>query len=222
MAVPRVWLKLGPVLWRHVGYASLGTSQTRFDLFCLVGWCSAPSPRSSRADLERSTKSPVAVCQSSRAMESEAAEVSPSPSATVNPGNRLKNALTKARRDRANNASKVSVTGTDNSSEGNGTGVRNSIESLIDKSRQSSLDDGSSRVKLAKLIPGLKKRKKKRQEAAELAEQQDLEEEGDRGRRHSEQPATAASLNPTGVNESHSSLGDEENSLMTVDSDTES
>ena len=154
-------------------------------------------------------------------MESEAAEVSPSPSTTVNPGNRLKNALSKSRRDRANNTSKVSVTGTDNSSEGNGTGIRNSIDSLMDKSRQSSLDDGSSRVKLAKLIPGHKKRKKKRQEAAELAEQQDLEEE-DRGRRLSEQPATAASLNPGAVNESHSSLGDEGNSLITVDSDTES
>ena len=155
-------------------------------------------------------------------MESEAAEVSPSPSATMNPGNRLKNALSKSRRDRANNASKISVTGTDNSSEGNGTGVRNSIDSLMDKSRQSSLDDGSSRVKLAKLIPGHKKRKKKRQEAAQLAEQQDLEEEEDRGRRLSEQPATAASLNPAAVNESHSSLGDERNSLITVDSDTES
>ena len=153
-------------------------------------------------------------------MESEAAEVSPSPSATVNPGNRLKNALSKSRRDRANNASKVSVAGTDHSSDGNGTGVRNSVDSLIDKSRQSSLDDGSSRVKLAKLIPGHKKRKKKRQEAAELAEQQDLEEEEDRGRRLNEQPATAASL--TAVNESHSSLGDEGNSLITVDSDTES
>ena len=152
-------------------------------------------------------------------MESEAAEVSPSPSGTGNTGNRLKSVLSKARRDRNNNASKVSITGTDNSSDGNGTGVRSSIDSLIDKSRQSSLDDGSSRVKLAKLIPGHNKRKKKRQEAAE---QQGLDDEEDRGRRTSEQPATAASLSPTALNRSHSSLGDEASSLITVDSDAES
>lgn len=155
-------------------------------------------------------------------MESEAAEVSPNPFTKANPGNRLKSVLSKTRRDRNNNASKVSVTGTEDSSEGIGTGVRNSIDSLIDKSRQSSLDDGSSRVKLAKLIPGHKKRKKKRQEAAELAEEQDLEEEEGRGRRTSEQPATAASLSTTAVNRSHSTLGDEASSLITVDSDAES
>ena len=154
-------------------------------------------------------------------MESEAAEVSPNPSTKANPGNRLKSVLSKTRRDRNKNASKVSVTGAEDSSEGNGTGVRNSIDSSIDKSRQSSLDDGSSRVKLAKLIPGHKKRKKKRQEATELAEEQDLEEEG-RGRRTSEQPATAASLSTAAVNRSHSTLGDEASSLITVDSDAES
>ena len=151
-------------------------------------------------------------------MESEAAEVSPAPSATPNTGNRLKSVLSKARKDRKNNASKVSIAGTENSSDGNGTGVRSSIDSLIDKSRQSSVEDGSSRVKLAKLLPGLNKRKKKKQEAAQ---QQDFEEEG-RGRRTSEQPATSASLDSTVLNRSHSSLGDEASSLITVDSDAES
>ena len=155
-------------------------------------------------------------------MESEAAEVSPSPSATINTGNRLKSILSKSRRDHSNNASKVSVTATEDSSEGNGTGVRNSIDSSIDKSRQSSLDDGSSRVKLANLIPGHKKRQKKRQEAAGSVEQQALEDEENRGRPTSEQPATSASLSPTVVNRSHSNLGDEASSLITIDSDAES
>lgn len=152
-------------------------------------------------------------------MESEAAEVSPGPSATLNTGNRLKSVLSKARKDRNKNASKVSIAGTDNSSDGNGTGVRSSIDSLIDKSRQSSLDDGSSRVRLAKLLPGHNKRKKKKQGAAE---QPDYEDEEGRGRRTIEQPATAASLDPTALNRSHSSLGDEASSLVTVDSDAES
>ena len=155
-------------------------------------------------------------------MESEAAEVSPSPSGTVNTGNRLKTVLSKARRDRNANTSKVSIAGTDNSSEGNGTGVRSSIDSQFDKSRQSSLDDGSSRTKFTKLIPGHAKRKKKRQEAAEVAEQREWEDEEERGRRTSEQPATAASLSPTGINRSHSSLADEASSLITIDTDVES
>ena len=153
-------------------------------------------------------------------MESEAAEVSPSPSAQVNTGNRLKGVLSsKVRRNRNNNVSKVSIAATENSSDSPGTGVRSSIESLPDKSRQSSLDDGISRTKLAKLLPGHTKRKKKRQEAAE---QQNYEDEEGRGRRTSEQPATAASLSPTALNRSHSSLGDEASSLITVDSDVES
>ena len=154
-------------------------------------------------------------------METEAGEVSPSPSATINTGNRLKNILSKSRRDRNNNTSRVSVTTTDNSSEGIGAEVRNSIDSSIEKSRQSSLDDGTSRKKLAKLIPGHTKRKKRRQEEAEQ-QGLDEEEEEERGRRPSEQPATAAALSPTAGNRSHSSLGDEANSLITVDSDTES
>ena len=151
-------------------------------------------------------------------MESEAKEASQSPAGT----NRLKSVLSKARRTKKeNNASTVSIAVTEDSSEGPGSGARNSIDSLV-ASRQSSLDDGTS-TKFAKLIPGRVKRKRRKQEAAEAAERQQQEDELGRGRDTSDQIATAAELRPNAPNRSHSTLdGDEGSSLMTVDSDAES
>ena len=151
-------------------------------------------------------------------MESEAKESSQSPS-----GHRLKNVLSKARRGRKDdNASTVSVVPTENSSDGNGPSVRNSIDSVTRASRQSSLDDGSGGATLKKLIPGRAKRKRKKREAAEAAERQQVEEEGGRGRDINDQAATAA-MKPVAVNRSHSTLDDGEgSSLITVDSDAES
>lgn len=150
-------------------------------------------------------------------MESEAKESSQSPAGT----NRLRSVLNKARRGKKeNDASTVSIAVTENSSEDTGSGARDSVDSL-GASRQSSLDDGTGN-KLSKLIPGRAKRKKRKQEAVESAEvQQQLEEEG-RGRDTSDQTATAAALRPDAPNRSHSTLGDEGSSLMTVDSDAES
>ena len=151
-------------------------------------------------------------------MESEAKDTSQSPSGT----NRLRSVLSKARRGRKeNNASTVSIVVTDNSSEGVGSGTRNSTESL-GASRHSSLDDGTG-AKLSKLIPGRMKRKKKKQEAAEAAERQQEEDEEGRGRGTRDQTATAAALSPDALNRSHSTLdGDDGSSLMTVDSDADS
>jgi len=148
-------------------------------------------------------------------MESEARETSQSPAGT----NRLKSVLNKARRGRKdNNASTLSIAVTENSSEGNGPGPRNSTESL-GVSRHSSLDDGAN-AKLTKLIPGLTKRKKRKQEAAEAAQRQQDEDEGGRGRDPSDQTATAAALSP---DRSHNTLdADDGSSLMTVDSDADS
>ena len=149
-------------------------------------------------------------------MEIEAKDSSQSPS-----GNRLKNVLSKTHRARKdNNDSAVSITVTDNSSDGTGSALRNSIDSLRLASRQSSLDDGKAAAKLSKLLPGRSKRKKKKQEAAERQQQE--EEEG-RGRDTVDQTATAAALGPEPGSGSRSPLdGDEGSSLMTVDSDVES
>lgn len=146
-------------------------------------------------------------------MESEARETSQSPAGT----NRLKSVLKKARRGRKdNNASALSIT--ENSSEGNRSGPRNSTESL-GASRHSSLDDGTG-TKLTKLIPGLTKRKKRKQAAAEATQRQQDEDEEGRGRDPSDQTATAAALSP---DRSHSTLdADDGSSLMTVDSDADS
>ena len=151
-------------------------------------------------------------------MESEAKEDSQSPAGT----NRLRSVLSKARRrQKDNNASTASIAVTENSSEGTGSGPRNSIESL-GVSRHSSLDDGAA-AKISKLIPGRAKRKKKKQEAPEALERQQQEDEEGRGRDTNDQPATAAALRPTAPTRSRSTLdADDGSSLMTVDSDAES
>ena len=140
-------------------------------------------------------------------------EASPAPSERG-----LKGMLAKARRSRKDNSSTTSVNGTDNSSEIHG--VRNSVDSLLDKalpSRHSSLDDGKSTAgdKLAKLVPSrIKKKRRERKEA----EQQQYEEDrgrslGDRGRASVDRESHSGQQSP----------GDDgDSSLITMDSDIES
>ncbi|KAL8802584.1 MAG: hypothetical protein Q9200_006539 [Gallowayella weberi] len=153
-------------------------------------------------------------------MDSDAKEVSPEPSTRG-----LKSVLSKARRGGKNNASKVSINGTDNSGS-----IRSSIDSTNDKfrpSRNPSLDDALSTNNsgsISKLIPNrISKKRKERKIAKQAAqEQEDLdaqEEEQGRGRSISEQAATAAAPLPT--KRSPSKLA-EEASLLTNDSDEES
>lgn len=130
---------------------------------------------------------------------------------------RIKNVINKARRGTKDDTATPSISIHDTSSEALSTTVRSSLDSLGDRaraSRQPSLDDGSGAKKLAKLVPGHKKRVKKRQEAAE---QQLAEEEGvRRGRSISDQTATSAE--PAPRNLSRTTLDDGESSLLTVDS----
>ncbi len=129
----------------------------------------------------------------------------------------LKGVLAKARRSRKDNSSTPSVNGTDNSSEGQG--IRNSVDSLLDKalpSRHSSIDDEKSSAgdKLSKLIPA--RIQKKRRERKEAEQQQQYEERGrsisDRGRAPGDHDAQSGPQSPV----------DDGGSLITMDSDTES
>ena len=142
------------------------------------------------------------------------------------PSTRIKRVLNKGRRGKRDESVTPSISIHDTSSEAlSASGIRTSIDSSSgDKLRfsrqsslQSSLDDGSGAKKLAKLVPGHKKRVKKRQEAAE----QQLAEEtnGQRGRSISDQTATAADVNLGPGNLSRTTLDDGESSLITVDSD---
>ena len=139
---------------------------------------------------------------------------------------RIKGVLSKARRGTKDepkdepNMPSISIHDTSSEGPGSTTGVRSSLDSLgerIRASRQSSLDDGTGSNKLAKLIPGHKKRAKKRQEAAgqQLAEELGVQ----RGRSISDQRATAADLAPSSRNLSRTTLDDGESSLITVDSE---
>ena len=131
---------------------------------------------------------------------------------------KIKNVISKARRGTKDDIATPSISIHDTSSEALSTTVRSSLDSLGDKaraSRQSSLDDGGGVQKLAKLVPGHKKRVKKRQAALG---QQSAEDEGvQRGRSISDQRATSAE--PISQNPSRTTLDDGESSLLTVDSD---
>ncbi|KAL8733252.1 MAG: hypothetical protein Q9166_002269 [cf. Caloplaca sp. 2 TL-2023] len=150
-------------------------------------------------------------------MDGEVKEVSPEPSTRG-----LKSVLTKARRGGRNNASKVSVNGTDNSGS-----IRSSIDSSHDRiraSRGSSLDEGLSTnntASISKLIPNrIQKKRNERKAAKQAAQEQDeldAQEEDGRGRSISQQAATAAAP----LQRSRSTLG-EEASLLTNDSEDES
>ena len=147
-------------------------------------------------------------------------ELSPAPSASGTPVKGIKSVLAKARLGRKDNPSTASLNGSDESEIG---GLRNSVES-VDKTRdggRSSVDDGlpAGPSGLSKLIPGrVKKKRKKREEAEQL--QQELAQ--GRGRSVDDQTATAAGSSREAGNESRTTLGDENGSLITVESDTES
>ena len=144
-------------------------------------------------------------------------EISPAPS-TSSKG--LK-AIAKARINRKAESSTSLIKEAD--IEGERGGVRNSVDSLLERtrSRRTSLDDGlpSGPSNLSKLVPGRVKKKKKRREEAERL-QREAEEE--RGRRPDDQAATSALTSPHADNQSRSTLDEGEGSLGAFDSDPES
>jgi len=152
-------------------------------------------------------------------MDAPNKELSPALSTSAPSGKGLKGVLKKARLGRKDDASTISLNGSD---EGNTGGLRNSVESLLDRARdnRSSLDDGlpSGPSNLSKLIPGRVKKKLKKREEAE--HQQEL---GDgRGRSVEDQTATAVESKTQSGNKSRDTLGEDAESLITVESDTES
>ena len=144
-------------------------------------------------------------------------EPSPAPS-TSSKG--LKGTVAKARIARTGESSGSSLKETENEAERGG--VRNSVDSLLDRtrgSRQASLDDGlpSGPSNLSKFVPGRVKKKKKKREEAERAQA----EEKRRGRSIEVQRPLGPTAESTD-NRSRSTLGDGEGSLTTHDSDPES
>ena len=161
-------------------------------------------------------------------METSAKSVSPAPSTSEPKG--FKGLVAKAKLGRKDAPSTTSLNGSSFSDEvSDGAGIRNSIDSLIDKRRdstRSSIDDGlpSGPSTLSKFIPGRVKKKRRRREEAEQQLQQETADP--RGRSTDGQIATSAV--PTALskdNTSRSALGEDEEedggSLITVESDTE-
>ena len=149
-------------------------------------------------------------------------EVSPAPS---NSSKGIKGALSKARISRKNDVSSTSASLIDADDSSDRTGVRNSVDSLLERARSTrttSLDNGlpSGPSKFSKLIPGrIEKKRRKREEAEQL--QRDAED--GRGRSPEDQAATSALAKPMpGNNRSRSTLGDGEGSPIMLDSDVES
>ena len=157
-------------------------------------------------------------------MDVPAKELSPAPSTAPSTTKGFKGVVAKARLGRNKDESTTSLNGSDESNEI--SGIRHSVDSLIDKardSRKSSLDEdglppGPSKV--SKLIPGrAKKKRRKREEAEQL--QQELAE--GRGRSIADQTATSAEPRKSSKdNRSRSTLGEDGGSLITVDSELES
>ena len=140
-------------------------------------------------------------------------DLSPAPSASGAPSKGIKSVLAKARLGRKENPSTASLNGSDESEI---SGLRNSVDG-----GRSSVDDGlpAGPSGLSKLIPGrIKKKRRKREEAEQL--QQELVE--GRGRSADDQTATAAVARRESVNGSGTTLGEENGSLITVESDIES
>lgn len=149
-------------------------------------------------------------------------EISPAPSAS---SKGFKGVIAKARIGRKDESSATSLNGTDDSSER--SGIRDSVDSLIDRAREaraskgSSIDDNglpSGPSNLSKLIPGrVKKKLKKREEAVK---QQEEEADGGRGRSLEDQTATSALLDAIPNNRRRSTLEEDgADSLITVDSE---
>lgn len=140
----------------------------------------------------------------------------------------LKSVLRKARAGRKDNASTLSVNGTDNSSSSRG-GIRSSIDSTAGKLKsnttgEASHNDGddSGNHGINKLIPA--RIRKKRRKAREAAEQ---EQEGPaRGRSFGDTPSNGAmgdhaASDITGESQSTRDDDDDGSSLITYDSDPE-
>jgi len=151
-------------------------------------------------------------------MDPTTKEPSPAPSMSAQSTKGFKGVIAKARLGRKDNSSTTALNGTEDSSDNNG--VRNSVDSLLDKARGSrgSSDDGlpPGPSNLSKLIPGRVKRKKKEREEAEQAQR---EAEDGRGRSIEDQAATAA-IPTSPLIRSRSTLEDDgDNSLVTIDSE---
>lgn len=153
-------------------------------------------------------------------MDGLAKSTSPAPS-TAPSSKGFKGIVAKARLGRDKSDSTPSLNSSDEGNEP--SGVRNSVDSLIDRvrdSRQSSIDDDglpSGPSTLSKLVPGRVKKKRRKREEAEQ-QQQELER---RGRSIGDQTATAAVPEElTKDNTSRSTLGEDGASLLTVESDT--
>ena len=148
-------------------------------------------------------------------------EISPAPSNSALSSKGFKRVIAKARLGRTDDNSTTSLNGSDESERG---GIRSSVDSLIDRARDSgrpSVDDGlpSGPSNLSKLIPGrVKKKRRKREEAEQL--RQELAE--GRGRSADDQTATVAESRLQAGNESRTTLGEDGGSLLTIESDTES
>lgn len=140
----------------------------------------------------------------------------------------LKSVLRKARPGRKDNASTLSVNGTDNSSNGRG-GIRSSIDSTVGKlkshtTEESSQNDGDDTGShgISKLIPA--RIRKKRRKAREAAEQD--EDGAARGRSIGDRPSNGAigdlaASEITGESQSTLDDDDDGSSLITYDSDPE-
>lgn len=156
-------------------------------------------------------------------MESVTQETSPAP---LSKG--LKSVLRKARHGRKDNASTLSVNGTDNSSSSH-VGIRSSIDSTVEKlkshvTEDSGHNDGddSGTGRISKLIPG--RIRKKRRKAREAAEQE--QEEANRGRSIGGRPINGDIVDndvseATGEGQSPIDDDDGGSSLITYDSDPE-
>ena len=143
-------------------------------------------------------------------------EHSPAPSVS---SKGFKNTLAKARIGRKTDTTPTPSIDGDDASER--AGIRNSVDSLIDRARSTragSVEDGlpSGPSSLSKLVPGRVKKKQRRRQEAEQAQR---EAEQGRGRSAEDQTATSALSSPVLDNRSRSTLGDGENSLLTVESE---
>lgn len=154
-------------------------------------------------------------------MESVTQEASPARSSKG-----LKGVLRKARHGHKDNASTLSVNGTDNSGSSRG-GVRSSIDSITEKLKSNGTDesaqnneDDSGAARISKLIPG--RIRKKRRKARQTAER----EQESRGRSVEDRPINDKigdneASETTGEGQSVDDDDDGSSSLITYDSDPE-
>ncbi len=156
-------------------------------------------------------------------MDRLAKETSPAPSTSAGT-KRFKGLVAKARlgRDKDRDESTVFLNGSDEGEQGS---VRHSVDSLIERVRDGRKtgveEDGlpSGPSALSKLVPGRIKKKRRKREEAEQQQQQELD---GRGRSIGDQTATAAVPRKLSKdNRSRSTLDEDGDSLLTVESDTD-